>query len=136
MNDRFGVRMLNAFAHLDKQPEAVPKIEFPPVAVLGDGQAVNVLHDQERPAVGRSPGIENLRDGRMIHYRQRLAFGPEPAFRFRRVGTCPDQFQRNIPAHRVALLGEPDLSHSARTEFTNETVGANDCGRLYGIDCR
>ena len=48
------------------------------VAVLGDRDALDQLHDEVRPAVGGRPGVEHLGDVRVVHQGQGLPLGLEP----------------------------------------------------------
>jgi hypothetical protein len=58
------------------------------VAVIGDGNAGDVLHHEVRPALFRRTGVEHPGDGRMVHQRQRLPFGFEPRYQ---LPACPSR---------------------------------------------
>ena len=73
MDDRLLVRMLNAIARQDEQLDARANPQLVGVAILGDRQPRNVLHDEIRLSLRRGTGIEDLGDRGMIHHRQRLA---------------------------------------------------------------
>ena len=48
------------------------------VAIFGNGHARHILHHKERPAFRGRARVENASDVRVIHKRQRLAFGLKP----------------------------------------------------------
>ena len=65
--------VLHAVADLDEELEPLVGGKLVGVAVLGDGNARHVLHDEVGPALGRASPVEDLGDGRMVHERQGLA---------------------------------------------------------------
>ena len=48
------------------------------VAVLGDRDALDQLHHEERPAAVGRAGVEHAGDVRVVHQRQGLPLGLEP----------------------------------------------------------
>ena len=77
MDDRLLVRVLDAVAELDEQPEPLLGVQGVAVAVRVDRNPGHVLHDEVRPALGRASRVEHLGDGGVIHERQRLPLGFE-----------------------------------------------------------
>ena len=79
MNDRFLVCVLDSFAHLEKQSQALPNPQLLAIAVVGDGKTIHILHHEVRLARRRCACVEDLRDGGMIHDGERLPLGLEIA---------------------------------------------------------
>ena len=77
MDHRLLVRVLHALTDLDKKLETLPVGQLLAVAVLGEGHALDVLHDEVGPSPGCRAGIEDLGDGGVVHHRQSLALGLE-----------------------------------------------------------
>ena len=77
VDDPFGVRVLDRVAHLGEELQPLLRPEAPLVAVLGDGNAGHVLHDEVGPPVVAGPRVEDLGDGRVVHEGQGLALGLE-----------------------------------------------------------
>ena len=69
-----------------------------------------------RPLVRRA-GVEDLRDVRMVHHRQRLALGLEARDDFARVHARLDDLERHAPRHRLHLFGHPDDAESALADL-------------------
>ena len=86
------------------------------------GDARDVLHDEVGPALGRGAGVEDLGDGRMIHQRQCLPLGLETRHHFARVHARLDQLDGHPAAHRLLLLGEPDLAHAAFADQLQQII--------------
>ena len=86
------------------------------------GQPLDVLHDEERPAVGRRAGVEDLRDVRVIHQRERLALGLEA--RDHRLVSMPAliSFSAHGALIGVVLLREPHCAHPALAEDAQQPV--------------
>jgi len=92
------------------------------VAVIGDGHARNVLHHKVGLPVRRCSGVKNLRDRRMVHQRERLAFILKPHQRRAVEHPSLDELQSDSPLHRRRLLRQPNLSHAALSELADQTV--------------
>ena len=105
------------------------------VAVGSDGDAGDVLHGEVGTAFGRRPGVEDLGDGRVVHQRQGLALGFEARDNLARVHAGLDELDSDAAAHRLLLLRQPDLTHSALTDQFEQLVGPDDCpGCAEGVD--
>ena len=122
----FLMRMLNAFAHLHEEREAIGDRHLVTFAIGRDRFAADVLHDEIRPAVRCGAGIENASDGRVSHHRQRLALGVETHHDFRRVHSGLDHLERNLAADGLGLLGQPHLAHPAFADLLQQSVRPDD----------
>ena len=73
MDDQAGMCELNCVKHLTEQLQ--PRFDVEPVfiAVLDDGQAIDILHGQIRQAIFRDAGVIQARDVRMFEPRQDVA---------------------------------------------------------------
>src|SRR5580704_14333745 len=60
MQDGFLMRVLNSLAYTDEQFQPLARGELVLVAIGGDGNASDVLHDEVRPAFRCRAGIEYL----------------------------------------------------------------------------
>ena len=129
MDDGFLMRVLHSLADLREQREAIVKREAKLVAVLGDGQAGDVLHDEVGAAFGRGAGIEHLGDVGMFHERQRLAFGLEAGDDGTGVHAGLDQLDRHDAVKGRGLLGAPDFSHAPDADPLHQPVRADGGGR-------
>ena len=98
------------------------------VAILGDRDSLDQLHDEERPpALGRA-GVEHPGDVRMIHHRQGLAFHSNRASTARESIPGLMKLQRHHPLDRLGLLSEIDVSHAALADLLADLVPACDDG--------
>ena len=93
------------------------------------GTPLDELHHEVGPArVGRA-GVEDLRDVRVVHQRQRLALRSKRAMTSLRVHAELDDLERDLPADGLALLGQVDGAEAALAEFSNDCVAADDSAR-------
>ena len=95
------------------------------VAVLVDRDAVDQLHDEERPAAVGGAGVEDPRDARVLHQGQGLALGLEAGDDLLGVHPRLDDLQRDLAVDRSLLLGEEDDAHAALAELADDRVGAD-----------
>ena len=79
MDDPLLMCVLNRLANFDEQLQAIPRRQVATIAVFGDRNALDQLHDEERPSVFCRAGVEYASDLRMVHQRQRLPLGLEGA---------------------------------------------------------
>ena len=77
MDESFLMGVLNTCADLGEEFDALTDGKAFLIAVDGDGDAGNILHDEVGKAVGSCAGVVDLCDGGVIHARQGLAFGFE-----------------------------------------------------------
>ena len=95
------------------------------VAPGGDGLAFDVLHDQEWPAVGTDPAVEQGGDVAVLQAGEDPALAPETGQRGRLIEFEADQLDRDaplvlvLPAQRLV-----DRAHAAEADETYHVVGA------------
>ena len=94
------------------------------VAVLCDGYAFDVLHHEVRPAFGCGARVEDPRDIRVVHHRQRLALFGEAGEYLAGVHAEFHDFEGYTPANRFALLGEVHGAHTAFADGPNDVITA------------
>src|SRR5262249_37875469 len=73
LDDPFLVGVLDRLAHWDKQLEAFERREPVAVAVLGDRDALDELHDEVGVSGFGRPRVHDLGDIRVVHQGQSLA---------------------------------------------------------------
>ena len=128
VDDPLLVRVLHGRANLPEERQAFGQAEAVLVAIVGQGDALDQFHDEERvPTLGR-PGVEHMGDMRVIHDRQGLPLGVEPGQD--RPGVHPrlDQLQRHHPLDRLELLGQIHQTHAAFADLLADLVAARDGG--------
>ena len=77
MNDAFLMGVLHGVADRNEQMEPLLRREFFVITVLRDRHALDVFHDEKRPAAVGDAGIEHPGDVRMIHDGEGLPLGVE-----------------------------------------------------------
>ena len=122
MDDRFLVRVLHAIANFHEQFEPLLQRQLVLVAIAIDRDARHELHHEVRPAFGRRTAVEDARDVRVIHHRERLAFGFEPRDDGFRVHPRFDQLECDGAMNRLFLLGEPHFTHAAFAEQAHQAI--------------
>jgi hypothetical protein len=136
------VRVLDRLADRDEQLQAFPERQPRLVAVPGDGQPLDHLHDEIGAATpglpfirgGRGPGVEDFGDVGVVHQRQRLPLGLEPGDHLAAVHPGPDQLQGHPSPHAPLLHGHVNHAHPAFADGLEELVGADDGpGSLQGL---
>jgi hypothetical protein len=68
MDDALLMGVLDGFADGEEELEALAGVEAAIIAILRDGDAVDVLHDEERTAIAGDIGVEDTGDVGMIHH--------------------------------------------------------------------
>jgi hypothetical protein len=114
----FMVRVLNGTAHSEEQLQSFTDCHPLAIAVLRDGNALDILHYEVRSAFGRSARVEDSRDIRVVHHRQRLPLVGEAGEYLVRVHPEFDDFERYTAANGFPLLGQV---HGAHTPFAQRT---------------
>src|SRR6185503_2392135 len=66
VDDTLGVRVLHGAANLDEQLQPLFDRKAASVAILGDRDAFDKLHDEIWPALGGGAGVKNGGDSRML----------------------------------------------------------------------
>ncbi len=77
VDDPLLMGVLDCLADRHEQLEPLARAELSVVAVLGDGDAVDQLHDEVRTARVGCPGVEDTGDVLVVHQGQGLALGLE-----------------------------------------------------------
>ncbi len=102
------------------------------VAVLRDRHAAHQLHHEIRPAHFGGSAVEDTRDVRMIHQRQRLSLGFEAGNDASGVHTQLDDFQGDGPVDWFLLLGHVHDSATAFADFLEQFVTPDLVARFFG----
>ena len=126
MDDGFLMRVLDAFADLHEELQPFARAEPVIVAVVRDRNTGDVLHDKVRRALGRRAGVEHFGDRGVVHQGQSLALGFEARNDFAGVHPGLDQLKSDTAANGFLLLGQPDLTHSAFSDFLQQAISADD----------
>ena len=92
------------------------------VAKIGDGDALDQLHDEIGAGGDGRAGIEYPGDVLVIHDRQRLPFGLETVDYLLRVHPGLDDLERDLTPHRPALLRQEDGAHAPLADFADELI--------------
>jgi len=132
VDDALLVRVLHRVADLHEEPEAFDCAQALAVAVLGDGHAGDVLHDEERAPFGRGAGVEDAGHAGVVHHGEGLAFGLEAGDDLLRVHAQLDDLERHAPTHRLGLLGEVDDAEAALAQRVEDAVAPDAFGRPLG----
>src|SRR5438034_6971376 len=131
MNDAPLMRVLDRLADLYKELKPIICGERMLIAVFGDLDPTNQLHDEIwAPRFGR-PGIKHLRDIGVVHQRQCLPLGLKPGDHALRIHSRLDDFQSDPPADRCLLFGHVNHSASAFTNLLQQLVMANAVTRFF-----
>ena len=136
VNEAFLVRVLNGVADLDEeiQPLACGKLLL--IAIVGDLYAPHQFHHEIWPASVSRARIEHFGNVRMIHQRQGLALGFEAANDTASVHAELDNFEGDLSADRLLLLGHIDDSAAALADLLKELESANPVARFFGYRSR
>src|SRR5262249_28362853 len=122
VDDCFLVGVLDALADLDEKREPVFGWKLMFVAVLGDREARDVLHDEVRPPFRGGTTIEDPGDRWMPHERKGLSLCFKPSDDLLRVHPRLDEFESHLSVDRLELLGSPHLAHSTLTNEREKPV--------------
>ena len=126
MDDPLLVRVLNRLADVHEQFQPVGDRQVVAVAVVGDGDAADQLHDEVGAAAVGGPGVNDAGDVGVVHHRQRLALGLEAGDDLPGVHAGLDDLQRHLAAHGVRLFGDVDDAHAPLADQLPQRVGADD----------
>ncbi len=126
VDDPLLVRVLHGPTDLLEQRQPGGDVEAMGVAVVGDGDALDQLHHEERAAVGGRAGVEDAGDVGVLHQGQGLALRLEAGQDVARVHPPLDQLERHLAADRAELLGEEDGAHAALADLLAELVAIGD----------
>ena len=126
VNDPLLMGVLDRLADRDEQLEPFAGRELVAVAVLGDRDALDQLHDEVGPAgVGRA-GVEDLGDVGVVHQRQGLPLGLEAGDHLVGVHARLDDLEGDLAADGLLLLGHEDDAHAAFADLLQQLVGADE----------
>ena len=132
VDDALLMGMLHGLTDREKQLQPLPGRETVGIAVVGDGHALDQLHDEVRPAAAGLAAIVDLGDVRMIHEGQGLPFGLEASDDLAGIHTRLDDLEGDFAAHRALLLGDEDQPHAAFADLLYELVGTDDRAGTFG----
>jgi hypothetical protein len=102
-----------------------------PIAVLDDGDALDVLHGEVGPARAGGPGLINMRDVRVVQQGQGLSFGLEPGDHLATVHAGLDDLERDAPSDRLVLVGQVHHPVAALAEDADELIGPDLCAWTF-----
>ena len=119
------VGMLDRLADRHEEFQALARREPLLVAVLGDGNALDQLHDEERPARLGAAGVEHAGDVGVVHHRQGLPLGLEAGQHGLGVHARLDDFHGHDALHRFCLLGHEDRAHAPLADLLHQLVAAD-----------
>ena len=126
MDDALLVGVLHRLA--DRHEQLQPLLGRQPglVAELGQRQAVDQFHDEERLARRRQAAVEHAGDVGVIHHGQRLPLLLEARQHGLGVHAGLDELERHLAFDGLGLLGDPDLAHAAFADLLLQRVAAGD----------
>ena len=130
MNDSLHVCVLNGVAHLDEQLEPLVRGKRFLIAIARDRQAPKELHHEVRPAVVRRAGVEDARDVRVMHHRQRLPLRIEACDDVPRIHAELDDLDRDRAFHRPKLFGFVHDTHPALAKRRDDPIWPDLIGHL------
>ena len=134
VDDPLLVGVLHRFADGDEELDPVRGVEALAVAVVGDRHPRDeVHHEVGAPLRGRA-GVQDARDVRVVHQRQRLALGLEARHELLGVEAPLDQLERDAAADRPLLLGLVDDAHPALADLAHQAIGPDGDWRRTGRD--
>src|SRR5262245_4631589 len=87
--------VLHRLANRDKELETLAGGEIALIAVVGDRDPLDELHDKIRPTVFCGTCIEDLGNAGMVHHRQGLSLGLEASDHLAGIHTWLDDLQRH-----------------------------------------
>ena len=108
VQDALLVRGLDRVADGREQIDARRQVERAFVAIARDRLPGHEVHAEERPFVGRHPGVEDARHVGVFEQRQCLPFDGEAGQDLARVHARADDLDRDLALHGFVLLREVD----------------------------
>ncbi len=123
MDDQALVRIVHRRAHTSEELQPADEIELLRLAELVDGDAIDVLHAQERHAFRSRPAVEQPSDVRVFECGQYAPLVAEPAQElFAR--DAADHFDRDLLIEgAIRTRGEVHAAHAAAADFAHDAVG-------------
>jgi hypothetical protein len=95
------------------------------IAILGDGDPADQLHDEVRSARVGGPRVQHLGDVGVVHQRQRLALRLEAANHVLGVEARLNELERDLAADRLLLHRHVDDAEAALANALQQLVAAN-----------
>jgi hypothetical protein len=111
------VSMLNSLAHLYEEIEPFTNGQAMSITMIGNRDALNVLHDKVGSSFIRASSLKYLGDVRVIHQSECLSLRLKAGHDLFGVHAALDQLERNPAANRRFLLSLVHLPHSALTDL-------------------
>jgi hypothetical protein len=122
VDDPLLVGVLDGLADRHEQLQPLARRQVLLVAEAGDGDAIDQLHDEERPPGVGGAGVEDAGDALVVHEGQGLAFGLEAGDHLGGVHTGLDDLEGDLAADGVLLLGHVDDAHAALADLLEQLV--------------
>jgi hypothetical protein len=117
--------MLHRATYGQKELQSLARRETLLVAVLSNRDTSHQLHDEERTAALRGPGVEHPRYVGVVHECQRLPFCFEAGDNLASLYSGFNDLQRDTPLHGMCLFGHEDHAHASLADHLQEFVGPN-----------
>jgi hypothetical protein len=99
--------------------------------IVGNGDALDQLHNEVGQAGLRRAGVKHLGDVRVFHKGQRLSLRLKAGNDLPRVHAWLGDFQRHLAADRLLLLSDEDETHTALADLFHQPVRADDRTRPF-----
>ena len=112
--------VLDSLAHGHEQLQPVPDREVLPIAVLRELDSVHQLHHEIRAAGLGRPGVQHLRDVRVIHHGEGLTLRFKPRHDLLGVHAGLDDLERHPAADGRGLFGVVDDTHPALAQHLED----------------
>jgi len=125
MDDGLVVGVLDAIADADEELEAFADGEFVEIAVIGDGDTVDLFDHEVWTALWCGARVEDFGDGGMLHQGEGLPFGLETGNDFASVHADFDELHGDTAIDGHLLLRAPDLAHAAFADEVQHLVAAH-----------
>ena len=124
MNDALGVGVAQCGQHLVDVVQGLGRRERPPLQTMGQGIALDVLHDHDELIVGRKSRPQRRNVG-MIETGQQLDLAHEAGAQVALVGQVGQQDLHGLDAVGNEVAHQEDLAHASMAEFADDLVVAN-----------
>src|SRR6266404_3881176 len=125
MNNALLMRVLNRLGDLDEQLEPLLGGKSVLVAVVGNLDPTHQLHDEVRAAGFACAGVQDFGNVRMVHQRQRLAFGLKASDDLPGVHAQLDDLEGDPAVDRLLLFSHIDHTAAALANLLKEFVSAD-----------
>ena len=134
VNNALLVGVLDGVAKLNKKSQAFLERELIRLAVIGNPNSANQLHHEKRATRCGCPAIQHACNARMIHERERLAFGFEPGHDALGVHAQLDHLNRNLAPNGFALLRPINDAEAPLADLLQKFVSANAVANLLLVE--